>query len=62
MSTPAGFGSGSIKQDPSSLAVAVRTHPAADEEREWIALTTQNGAFYASWDDVSEWLDLYVAA
>jgi hypothetical protein len=59
--TPSNYGTGSVKHDPSSLAVAVRTNiPDPDSAYDWGVMTVDRGGHYAGWDDISGWNDLVV--
>jgi hypothetical protein len=60
---PAGpaYSTGSIKQDPVSLAVAVRTNiPDPYLGHAWAVMTVDRGGHYAAWEDVQNWDDIKV--
>jgi hypothetical protein len=58
-STPPAYTTGSVKQDPTTLAVAVRTNiPDPYEDHAWGVMTIDRGGHYAGWDDVQNWTDL----
>jgi hypothetical protein len=50
-----------VKQDPESLAVAVRTD-IPDEDKAWGVMTTDRGGHYATDEDVADWQDLSARA
>lgn len=52
---------GALKQDPNTLAVAVRTVFPEDSQRAWGVMTVDRGGRHVSSDDVSHWPDLPVA-
>jgi hypothetical protein len=59
--TPSNYGTGSVKRDPASLAVAVRTNiPDPDSAHDWGVMTVDRGGHYSPWDDVASWDDLLV--
>jgi hypothetical protein len=60
--TPANYLPGSVKQDPDTLAVAVRTNVPEDPYvgHAWAVMTIDRGGHYAAWDDVSGWTDLVI--
>jgi len=62
--TPANYLPGSVKQDPDTLAVAVRTNVPEDPYvgHAWAVMTIDRGGHYAAWDDVSGWTDLDTAS
>ena len=48
---------GSIKRDPETLAVAVRTeHP--DDDKAWGIMTVDNGGHYCAHVAVADWADV----
>jgi hypothetical protein len=56
--TPPQYATGAIKQDPDSLAVAVRTNiPDPDSDHDWGVMTVDRGGHYAGWDEVAGWAD-----
>jgi hypothetical protein len=61
--TPAKYTEGSIKQDPVTLAVAVRTHlpDVGTQENDWGVVTVTHGGWRAGYIDVQYWPDLYIA-
>jgi hypothetical protein len=61
--TPPEYATGAVKQDPTTLAVAVRTDiPDVDYSHDWGVMTIEHGGHYATWDEVSTWDDLAVTA
>jgi hypothetical protein len=57
--TPASYPTGSVKQDPASLAVAVRTNiPDPDSAHDWGVMTVDRGGHYSGYDDVVNWPDI----
>jgi hypothetical protein len=58
--TPPEYVTGSVKQDPVTLAVAVRTliPDSPYEAHAWGVMTTDRGGHYADWDEVQNWTDL----
>jgi hypothetical protein len=57
--TPPSFTTGWVKQDPATLAVAVRTEiPDPYLDHEWGVMTIDRGGHYASYDEVQSWTDL----
>jgi hypothetical protein len=57
--TPVQYPVGHVRQDPESLAVAVRTNiPDPDSGHDWAVMTIDRGGHYASWDEVAEWDDM----
>jgi hypothetical protein len=60
--TPDEYPAGSVKQDPESQAVAVRTIILDPENRkDWGVMSLDRGGQYATWDQVATWPDLVVA-
>jgi hypothetical protein len=56
--SPDDYPPGAIKQDPATLAVAVRTSIAAvDNGKDWGVMTLHRGGYYTGWDEVSHWAD-----
>lgn len=56
--TPPQYQTGHLKQDPVSLAVAVRTNiPDPESSHDWGVMTVDRGGHYAGWDEVSGWID-----
>jgi hypothetical protein len=50
---------GAVKQDPETLAVAVRTNILDPENRkDWGIMSIDRGGMYVGWDQVSSWPDL----
>lgn len=52
---------GAVKQDPVSLAVAVRCNhpdPFGHGDMEWGVMTLENGGHYATDEQVADWTDL----
>jgi hypothetical protein len=64
--TPPAYTTGSVKQDPVTLAVAVRTNIPTNlpsdpyEGHAWGVMTVDQGGHFAGWDDVSNWTDLNI--
>ena len=59
--TPLAYSTGSIKQDPVSLAVAVRTNiPDPYLGHAWAVMTVDRGGHFAAWEDVQNWDDVKV--
>jgi hypothetical protein len=59
--TPLAYSTGSIKQDPVSLAVAVRTNiPDPYLGHAWAVMTVDRGGHFAAWEDVQNWEDVKV--
>jgi len=57
--TPPQYTTGWVRQDPVSLAVAVRTTiPDPDSLHDWGVMTVDRGGHYSGWDDVAGWTDL----
>jgi hypothetical protein len=54
------YEAGSLKRDPVSKAVAVRTVYPADGWNAWGVMTTDRGGHFASHDEVAEWPDVTV--
>lgn len=55
------YTTGSIKQDPDSKAVAIRTaFPDVPDfaDRQWGVMTVSNGGHYATNEQVAEWADV----
>ena len=60
--TPPEYPAGWVKQDPVSLAVAVRTNiVTANNYKDWGIMSVDRGGQYATWDQISGWPDLSVA-
>jgi hypothetical protein len=61
--TPVRYQYGALKRDPNTMAVAVRNAvpTAGDGTLDWGVTTVNYGGWFASWDDVSAWNDLYAA-
>lgn len=58
--TPPQYITGWVKQDPASLAVAVRTNiPDPESNHDWGVMTVDRGGHYAGWDEVAGWSDLH---
>ena len=56
--TPPEYGVGALKQDPDTLAVAVRTNiPDPNGNHDWGVMTVDRGGHYASYDEVGSWTD-----
>jgi len=56
--TPPSFAMGAVKQDPNTLAVAVRTNfPDPYYDHQWGVMTVNAGGHYASYDEVKDWED-----
>lgn len=56
--TPPQYATGWVKQDPVSLAVAVRTNiPDPESDHDWGVMTVDRGGHYAAWDEVAGWDD-----
>lgn len=48
---------GSIKRDPETMAVAVRTeHP--DDDKAWGIMTVDNGGHYCAHVAIADWADV----
>jgi hypothetical protein len=61
--TPPEFTQGSVKQDPVSQAVAVRTNfPDPYFDHQWGVMTVDRGGHYSSYDEVESWTDLATGA
>src|SRR3954471_14105845 len=59
--TPVEYGTGSVKQDPETLAVAVRTNILdPDNRKDWGIMSIDRGGMHGNWDQVSSWPDLAV--
>ena len=59
--TPQNYATGAVKQDPETLASAVRTNiPDPDGLKDWGVMTVDRGGHYASWDEVGGWKDMVV--
>lgn len=57
--TPPEYTTGAVRQDPLTLAVAVRTNiPDPYLDHEWGVMTVDHGGHYASWDEVQNWTEL----
>jgi hypothetical protein len=59
VSTPSEYRTGVVKQNPDTLAVAVRTnltHPQG--ALDWGVMTVDNGGHYANWNEVQDWADM----
>lgn len=57
--TPPQYSTGTLKQDPDSLAVAVRTNiPDPDSAHDWGVMTVDRGGYYAGWDEIAAWTDV----
>jgi hypothetical protein len=54
--TPEQYAEGAVKQNPDTLAVAVRTAPGLP--REWAVMTTDLGGRYTTYDEVEAWVDM----
>ncbi len=48
---------GAIRQNPETLAVAVRCANSADSPRAWGVMTIWDGGHYTSAEDVKDWAD-----
>jgi hypothetical protein len=56
--TPPQYVTGAIKQDPDTLAVAIRTNiPDPVDMHDWGVMTVDRGGHYAGWDEVQNWTD-----
>jgi hypothetical protein len=61
--TPVDYPVGSVKQDPVTQAVAVRTTIIdPDNLKDWGVMSVDRGGMYASWDQVGTWPDLVPTA
>jgi hypothetical protein len=50
---------GAVKQDPDTLAIAVRTALASEDgSMDWGVMTIDHGGYYTSSDEVAGWADL----
>jgi len=59
--TPPVYLTGSVKQDPVTLAVALRTNIYDPENRkDWGVMSIDRGGSYASYDAVGQWPDLFI--
>jgi hypothetical protein len=59
MATPDTYVAGSVKQDPASKAVAVRTTLLSpDGAMDWGVMTTNAGGHYEAYEGVQDWDDL----
>lgn len=57
--TPENYVAGAIKQDPETLASAVRTNIIdPDFLKDWGVMTIDRGGHYASWAEVQNWHDM----
>lgn len=57
--SPASYQTGDVRQDPATFAVAVRTSIIdPDNTKDWGIMTVDRGGHYASWDEVSTWVDM----
>lgn len=57
--TPPNYNTGAVKQDPASLAVAVRTNITdPDNNKDWGVMTVDRGGHYTNWDEVGGWPDI----
>ena len=57
--TPPQYVTGAVRQDPDSLAVAVRTDIVdPDSAHDWGIMTVDRGGRYAGWDEIAGWKDL----
>ena len=59
---PPQYFTGSVKRNPETLAVAVRTSIQEDAypNRTWAVMTIDRGGHYANWSEVETWDDLYI--
>ena len=58
MNTPPQYVAGNVKQDPTTLAVAVRTNIwTHDGSHDWGVMTVDQGGRHAFWDEVQDWKD-----
>jgi hypothetical protein len=56
--TPPQYATGWVKQDPNTLAVAVRTNIVEPSgAHDWGVMTVDRGGHYATWDEVGGWTD-----
>jgi hypothetical protein len=56
--TPPQYVTGSVKQSPDDLSVAVRTNILdPDGLKDWGVMTIDRGGHYASYDEVAGWTD-----
>jgi hypothetical protein len=56
--TPPQYETGAIRQDPDTLAVAIRTNiPDPDSSHDWGVMTVDRGGHYAGWDEVASWTE-----
>ena len=62
MATPPQYVVGSVKQDPETLAVAVRTNMPEDPYigHAWAVMTVDRGGHYAEWEEIQNWTDLSI--
>jgi hypothetical protein len=59
--TPDQYVPGSVKQDPDTLAVAVRTNvPDPYYGHDWGVMTVATGGHYSNYDGVKDWTDLAI--
>jgi hypothetical protein len=61
--TPAVYKAGSVKQDPKSLTIAVRTAlpDVGTVEQDWSCVTVSSGSYLCGYSAVSGWPDIYIA-
>jgi hypothetical protein len=52
------YPTGSVKQNPSDLSVAVRTAGAEDSPNAWGVMTVDRGGHFSPAADVADWPDL----
>lgn len=57
--TPPQYAAGAVKQDPVTLAAAVRTTmPSADGAMDWGVMTVSSGGHHSGYDGVAAWTDI----
>lgn len=61
VATPTAYVTGSVKQDPTTLSVAVRTNiPDPYLGHAWGVMTVDRGGHYAAWEEVQNWDDINI--
>jgi len=59
VTTPEIYITGALKQDPVTLAVAVRTNiPSVDGSFDWAVMTIDRGGHYARWEEIADWSNI----
>jgi hypothetical protein len=59
MTKPASYGPGSVKQDSTTQAVAIRTNILTEDgSKDWGVMTTDHGGHYSGYAEVQDWTDL----